>query len=149
MRALALFAGLALSACGGSDDSRRNEQPESSSTITPPDGRWLVTHADGKAVRKGEFLVEIIDGSIKSGYDGCKRWAFVEDKPGVIESTLQGCGTSKPREAYEAVVFIGKPRFAEAGGDLLITSGKHALRATNTASADQPPSLIGDGRLPE
>ena len=100
-------------------------------------------------VRPGEFFFETSHGRITGGYDGCNSWNFVADQPGMIESTLQGCGQSARMAAYDAVVHSRKMRFVRDGDGLIVIGGEHRLSAQPITSDAQPPLLIADGPLPE
>jgi hypothetical protein len=94
------------------------------------DGNWRVTAINGKAAEGREMLIEISDGHITGGLDGCNAWGRDRDHPDMIASDAAECFRNAQLEAYGRVAIPrSPPRFQRSGAVLHIRRGGDDLVA--------------------
>lgn len=76
--------------------------------------------------------VEIAEGAIGGGYDGCNHWGVVErDGARMIVSDAQACPLRADMRAYQALAraSTGKVRIFMAGSTLVMVARNYRLMA--------------------
>ena len=141
---------LIAAACG---PTAQESAPSATEKTLPaaPDGRWLVTHVDEVPVEPGEFFLTTSDEKILGGYDGCNSFSKIAGQPGMVESTLQGCGESARMRAYVAVALSQDAEVGMEGDTLVARTSSATLRARPIGDTEQIPTRIADqpGLIPE
>ena len=142
------FAAILLASCGTSPGEAPSDEDADTTQVlaatSVPDGRWMVETVDGKPVEEGEFTIETSDSRIVGGYDGCNSWSKVPGEPGMVESTLQGCGKSERMLAYDTVSLGDTAQLSLSDGTLMAEAAGHRLSATPWAEHDQVELKIAD-----
>ena len=88
------------------------------------DGAWQAVSLDGQRVSTSvRYAVDVRDHEVRSGYDGCNSWGFLDDAPKpngdrMLTSDLAGCSPLPLQTTYRALAF-GQPRLELVDGDTL------------------------------
>ena len=89
----------------------------------PERGTWRVSELDGIDLRGERMWIEVRDGKVRGGRDGCNYWSYESDaEPRTGErmmiSTLAWCDQTPARSAYAALAH-GEPEMALLSDDVL------------------------------
>ena len=69
------------------------------------DGAWVAETIDGRSVGRTRYTLNIAEGRVTGGHDGCNGWGYQwEQGQRTISSTLIGCPPDPLQQAYWAVV---------------------------------------------
>jgi len=104
------------------------------------DGAWILVAMDGRPL-PGAYTVEVKDGRVAGGRDGCNMWGWDSAGPGgdrAIHSTLIGCPETQQNRTYWAVARDEQARLAvSADGRLAIEGAGHRLIGRRVGLADK------------
>jgi hypothetical protein len=93
------------------------------------DGVWLAETIDGRSVGRSRYTINVAEGRVTGGRDGCNDWGFdYGERERTIVSTLIGCPADPLFEGYWAVV-NPQPWHPQlrADGRLEATAGRHVV----------------------
>ncbi|MDQ4087026.1 MAG: hypothetical protein M3177_03275 [Pseudomonadota bacterium] len=69
------------------------------------DGVWVAETIDGRGVGRMRYTIEVAEGRVTGGHDGCNGWGYeIYKGQRTVNSTLIGCPSDPLHEGYWAVV---------------------------------------------
>jgi hypothetical protein len=103
-------------------------------TPTVPDGLWRVVTIDGQPAKNQRMTIDIRNGAIVGGHDGCNQWNHItgEDGKPMIMSTCVGCSDKDPElRAYGSFQNPKTPAIVlkMVNGQLVAEAGSHQFLA--------------------
>lgn len=132
MRAIALASCLFALALGGCSGESGKTKP-----AVIADGNWRVVEVDGRKPAARTMWIQITNGAISGGFDGCNQWGFqlVNGKRDLV-SDAAGCPPSPDLTSYQAVAQSpsNAAQPSMEGDVLVLKAGARSLRAQKLAA---------------